>query len=376
MRKKSFWVLSVLLLIVAALCGAFFYAARLYYDTGLSPVAEWDARYDNNGKLLLSEDRDFALLVRTVGKVEFEKIELCQVDLSPFGFEGEVYSYYPVTFEEDYGVANTYLFTPDSAYEGFWPVSRKDRFVYLAENGEKYCIHPREGLCYPMFSDSVEGVDVYGKDVRAFSANGSYAIALDGDRVTVYHTDPMDDSLRVVDQKSVSLSSYGSSFTFGAFVGNTRAYFRAEGEEEVLYIALDCETGAVARSLLDPAGEYGNVIDRLFVQRTDASEKDPLRAKWSHVLLGEERKSKKLSGFRESTLISVSPQGTYAVGQALGEKGGEVLVMSEKRTFSLSSVLKEGEQVEEVSFVYENLIFVTLRKGDGQTVSRCYKICF
>ena len=80
--------------------------------------------------------------------------------------------------------------------------------------------------------------------------------------------------------------------------------------------------------------------------------------------------------FDQVTLQTVSPDGSYAVGK--GEKDGkeEILCMSKKRVFSLSSVLAEGDKVQKVDFVYENLILVQVENVKGQVRSLCYKICF
>ncbi len=372
MKKKSFGIVVLLGVLVFLLCGILFYALYSFQNKGLVLIESWEEVYDYNGKLLVSANDQSALLVNTLGKAEFEPIEKKEIDLTPFGFEGETFSCYPVvTADEVYGVYKTYLYTSDNAYEGFWPVLSDDRFVYTAPDGKRYCIHPKEGLSYPMFSDSVEGVDIYGKDVLAFSANASYAIALSNDTVTVYHTDPMDDSLRIVDVKSISLKDYGTVFTFGAFVGNTQAYLYTEKEDRLL--AIDCETGKVATSLL-PEGEYGKPISRLYVQN-NKEEKGALRARWNHLLLGTEFSSPKLKEFDRIELISVSPDGKYAVGRAEG-KTHEVLVVGENRSVSLSSYLTEGEEVERVDFVYENLIYVTVKTAEGESSSRCYRICF
>ncbi|MBQ3074731.1 MAG: hypothetical protein IJC26_01570 [Clostridia bacterium] len=369
MKKKNAAVLFVLLLVVAVMGAAFFYVAHLYRGTGLSLIAQWDKAYEYNGKLLLSEDREEGVRVLTVGKTDFETLPLTRVDLTPFGFEGETISYYRVKVQKAYGVTETFLYTPEQEGEGFWPVLKEERLVYTDRDGARYCIHPSDGLCYPMFSDSIDGVDPYGKDVLAFSANGSYAIGMTGDTVTVYHTDPMDDSLRVVDVKKVSIKEYGA-VTFGAFAGETTAYFKTNKG----YIALDCTTGRIAQSLLDREGRYSQPINRVYAQRLDVEEKEG-RAYWSHLLLGTERKTPKLKDFSSFEIFSVSPEGAYVAVKAVG-KTEEILISTEKRAFSLSSVLDEGTEVIGVDFIYENLIYVTLKDPQGKTVSRCYKVCF
>lgn len=369
MKKKQLAMLFVLILVVMLLGAAFFYVAHLYNGTGLAMIRQWDGAYDYNGKLLLSKDRSEVMRVITVGKTDFKTVPLTTVDLSSVGFEGEKISYYQVEIEKDYGLRETFLYTPDQSREGFWPVMKPERLLYTAADGKNYCIHPTDQLCYPMFSGSIEGVDPYGKDVLAFSANGSYAIGMTGDEVTVYHTDPRDDTLRIVDVKTVSLKEYKNA-AFGAFAGDTTAYFTTDDG----FIALDCTTGNVAPSLLDQKGDYSDPICRVFAQRLDV-ENEEHRAVWSHLLLGEERKTPKLKTFDSFEIFSVSPGGKYVALKASGETE-EILISTEKRAFSLTSVLEEGSRVERVDFIYENLIYVTVTNSEGKTLSRCYKVCF
>lgn len=369
MKKKQLVGLLVLFSIVMIMGAVFFYVLNLYRGTGLSLIYEWDQAYDYNGKLLLSEDRSQGIRVKTLGKTDFETLDKTVVDLSPFGFEGKELAYFRVDIKKDYGITETFLYTADAEQEGFWPVLKPERLVYTDEEGKRFCIHPTDGLCYPMFADSIEGVDPYGKDVIAFSANGSYAIGMTGDEVTVYHTDPMDDSLRIVDVKKVSMKAY-EAVSFGAFAGETTAYFvTAQG-----FVALDCTTGKLANSLLDAEGEYSDPIDRVHAQRLDVEEEEH-RAVWSHLLLGTERKTPKLKDFSDFEIFAVSPEGNYIAMTAQGEKE-EVLISTKKRAFSLTSVLEEGVTVRDVKFVYENLIYVTLENTQGEIFSRCYKVCF
>ncbi len=367
MKKKHLSMLLVLLFVVLILGAVFLYVLNLYRGTGLSLIKEWDLAYEYNGKLLLSQDGEEGIRVKTLGKTDFETIPKTRVDLAPFGFEGKEISYYRIDTEKDYGVFETFLYTPDG--EGFWPVLKPERLVYTDDEGKRFCIHPTDGLCYPMFADSIEGVDPYGKDVLAFSATGSSAIGMTGSDVIVYHTDPLDDSLRIVDVKKISMKSY-QSVSFGAFAGNTTAYFITD----LGFAALDCETGKIALSLLDGEGEYSQPVNRIYAQRLDV-EKEEHRAVWSHLLLGTERKTPKLKEFSDFEIFAVSPEGNYVAMYAKGEKD-QILISTERRAFSLTAVLEEGMKVEKVDFVYENLIYVTLKNPQGKTLSRCYKVCF
>jgi len=368
MKKKEIVILSVLFAFVFLFGGIVFAVARVYQKTGLSLAGEWEESYSYNGKFLLSPDGENALVYRVYDVVHFESNSKKAVDLTPFGFAGEKYEYFEIDGR---------CFSPESGYEGFWPVSDENRFVYLDSDGKKYAIHPKEGLCYPMFSDSIDGVDVYGEDVLAFSSVGSYALALRGDVAVIYKTDPMDASLRIVETKEVELSQYGTNIRFGAFVGVSQAYFYVENKGVEELIALDCATGNTARSLVSSEEPYGPVLDRLYAQKLEAENKDGEEAAaWVHLLLGEEKMCRKTKGYSDFSLLAVSPDGNYAVANAKSESGQEVLVMSEKRSFSLTSVLSEGERVKDVDFVFKNVIFVTLQRADGTSFSRAYNILF
>ncbi|MBR3838035.1 MAG: hypothetical protein IKJ74_07860 [Clostridia bacterium] len=376
MKKKHLAILCVAFALLLGLVGVILHWALRYAATGLAPLKELEGAYDYNGKLLLKEDGETAYLYQPVGRAVLEEKKRINLDLSPFGLEGKAFSYYRVDTQLDYGISCTNFYPADPAYEPFWPVCTAEKLIYLEEDGKKYRVLPAEKLSFPIFSDSVEGVDPYGTDVIAFSANASYALSLEGEEVTVYRTDPMDDSLRVVEVKTYSLKKYGNSVRFGAFVGNTQAYFIAEGDEGEVYVALDCATGETAASLLDPKGDYGKTVDRLYAQRLDVKEEKEgaIRLFWSHLLLGTEHKSPRLEGYGSGEILSVSPAGEYAVA-SMKEKD-DVLVLSEKRSFSLLSALGEGENFEKAVFVYENVLAVSIARADGSRCLRLYKICF
>ncbi len=363
MKKKEIAILSSILAFVIIFGGIVLYWTNLYRNTGLSLIQEMEEVYDYNGKLLVSPDGNHALLFDPLGLSDFVSLEKTTVSLAGLGMEEESFSYFLV--------GNTAI-NPAPAYEGFWPVSSPERFVFIARDGKKYLIHPKERLCYPMLSDSIPGVDPYGEKILAFSANGSYAISLEGDKVAIYHTDPMDDSLRIVDVKTVSLSDYGKDPVFGAFVGNTQAYFRLSGEQGERFVALDCATGEVAPSLFEEKGNYGEIQNRFFAQVWEEDGQSD-RVLWAHLLLGT-RWQGRIQGKSDPKIFAVSPQGTYAVARTGGD--GEVFVVSEKRSCSLAGFLPPEERLEKVDFIYENIIVVTAIRPDTSRVSRCYKICF
>lgn len=376
MKKKYLAILCVAFALLLGLVGIILHWALRYAATGLAPLKELEGSYDYNGKLLLKDDGETAYLYQPVGRAVLEEKKLIKLDLSPCGLEGKEFSYYRVDTKLDYGISCVNFYPADPAYEPFWPVCTGEKLVYLGEDGKKYRVLPGEELSFPIFSDSIEGVDPYGIDVIAFSADASYSLSLKGDQVTVCRTDPMDDSLRVVEAKTYSLKKYGCDVRFGAFVGDTQAYFIVTGEEGEVYVALDCATGETAASLLDPKGDYGKTVDRLYAQRFDVKEEkeDTLRLAWSHLLLGTEYKSPRLEGYTSGEILSVSPAGAYAV--AAMKDQDDVLVINKKRSFSLLSVLSEGESFKNAVFVYENVLAVSIARSDGSECLRLYKICF
>ena len=380
MRNRKWLVITcVLFLALLILGGVFLYWFLRYRATGLAPLGDLEGEYRFDGKLLRREDGLAALRYIPAGKESYETLPVRMLDLAPYGFTGETFSYFRAVTDLGYGMASINYYPIGEEYEPFWPVCTGDKLVYLAKDGKKYRIEPDKELCYPLFADSVEGVDEYAADVIAFSANASFAIALDGTKVTIYQTDPMDDSLRVVSVSTVSLAEYGASASFGAFVGNKEAYFiMSGGKTDPLYVALNCADGETAASLLDPEGTYGKTVDRLYAERLDGKDKEEedLRLTWCHLLLGTAHQSAVLNGFREGEILSVSPAGEYAVVRAAGEGGEEILVTNHKRVFSLSKILGEGERFREAAFVYENVIAVSLARADGTLLTRSYKICF
>jgi len=189
-------------------------------------------------------------------------------------------------------------------------------------------------------------------------------------------SDPYDHSLRIVDTKTVDLSRYGNEIRFGAFVSDKEAYFVSKAANGEQFFALNCETGEVALSPLDPEGVYGETLCEMYAQRLDSPEEGKdFRLSWVNLLLGKKFESCKLEGVSEGEIFSVSPSGNYVVASLRGETDEKISVLSKKKEFSLSSVLQEGEVLKRVDFVYENVIFLTVEQGE-RTVSRCYKICF
>lgn len=376
MKKKQIGILCVLFAFVFLLGGVILSWFLRYRAVGLALLEEKEGAYHYNGKLLVAEGEENALLFRTLGALGLEALPREDLDLTPFGFEGKTFSYFRVNTDTDYGFSFVNFYPTDPAYEPFWPVCMGGRIVYLDEEGKKFRIHTEEKLCYPIFADSIEGVDPYGRDVIAFSANATYAVALAGDEVTVYQTDPMDESLRVVQVKKHSLAQYGENAAFGAFVGNSQVYFTVEKEGKTRFVALDCATGQTALSALDSKGEYGPAVNRLFAQRlnpeTDKKAKDgESRLVWNHLLLGTEWKSPLSAELDGAVLVAVSPKGEYAVFEA----DGRLLVCNEKRIFFMDDLIGEKETVKETTFLYDNVLALCV-EGEAGTSLRTYKICF
>lgn len=377
MKKRDLAILCSIFAFVLVLGGILVFVMHRYTATGLSPILEQEGEYVYNGKFLLSQDGSEAYLFRDLGKPYFEAMKKESIALDEFGFAGETFSYFVRSEVDQYGVPylNYYPLSPD--YEAFWPVCTGGNFVYLSSDGRKFRIHPKEKLCYPMFADSIEGVDPYGKEVLGFSANASWAISLSGTEATLYHTDPTNDSLRIVETKKVDLSAYGETVRFGAFVGNTQCYLIAQKDGKETYLALSCPDGLVAPSQLDPNGEYGDPLNRLYCQRLDEESEveGSLQLFWNHLLLGTQWRSVALSDFETGEICSVAPDGSYAVALLRQGEKAEYVALNGKRAVSLSACLQEGEEIQGVEFLLNNVILVHLQRAERDFV-RAYKICF
>ncbi|MBQ3866485.1 MAG: hypothetical protein II776_06245, partial [Clostridia bacterium] len=103
-------------------------------------------------------------------------------------------------------------------------------------------------------------------------------------------------------------------------------------------------------------------LARFFAQRPLTEEESEKHcAAWTNLLLGEDVLCGELlpEGTPEPVLFSVSPQGKYAAART----GDEVWILSEKRAFSLTEILK-GERILSVDFVYENVVAVSVLADD------------
>ena len=359
MKKRYLIIAVVLFAFVLSGVAVFLRVYLQYRDTGLARFDVLEKGYTWNGKLLLDPDGEHALQYTSTERVKLSEKTRVDVDLSPYGFEGETFSYF---------LYNGYALCPDEGYEGLWPVSTPRRFLYRAADGI-YQIHTGEKRAWPVFADSVEGVPEKGEDVLAFSAAGSYALSLAEGVVTVYHTDPYNDSLRVADVKSVDLNGIGQNAAFVAFTSDRHAVFSLETEGCFAYAAVDCESGEAVLCPADYTVSRGEPLARFYAQRPLTEEEgERYCAAWTNLVLGTEFLCE---GEEEDLkLFSVSPQGKYAAAR----RGYDVFILSEKRQFCLSDVL-EGERVLSVDFLYENVIAVSVLRDDVPR-TYCYTILF
>lgn len=365
MKTKHIVILVLIFLLVAVLSSVLVYAALKYRKMGLAELPAPEGSFTFNGKVFLPENGEGAAYwYEPMGNTPYREARKHTLDLAPFGFEGEVFTFYTTVTED--GTA----YPVSDGYEPLWPAMVRDRLLFQDDSGI-YQIYPREGKCFPVFSDSIEGVDVYGKDVLAFSENAFYAVGLKEGVVTVYHTDPMDYSLRVVEVDTVDLTPFGDEITFCAFVGEKTAYFRVLSEGKVRFVALECEKKEAVLTHLaieEDTPVFSRVWAALPVQEAD--QKDGVFAVWSNLLLDLTVKARgELSA--ETALLAISPKGTYGVG----EDKGELFVFSQNRTVSLTEKLN-GETVDAISFPEDNVLFLHLTDRDGNKTSRSFKICF
>ena len=372
MKHNKIIASVILVLTVAIAAGAVILAVRLFSDKGFVKLFETDGIYHSNGFLFLPEKEGenalYYLLKAPEGSNEaarrFIEVEEKKIDLSRYGFEGD-FSYY---------VQNGFAVPRDPAYEGFWPVSSEEKLIYL--NGdEKWRIDTVQGKAYPMFSDSVEGVDPYGKDVLAFSAGGVYAIAFDGKTATVYESDSDAGSMKIEKVRKIDLSSYGSSLSFHAFVNGRDAFFSGVKDGSLSFFALNCQEMTVAQADL-PEGEYGELLSRVYLVKKEAETEKKIPLSWVNCLLGTEYSaSLPKEAYRSAKLRSVSPLGNFAVAETVKQDGSRALtVLSRKNAVDL--LPGEGEELLEIAFAYDNVILASFQKADGTFCSRGYKISF
>ncbi len=384
LKKREIAVLALLLAFVLAGVGVIIGVVRHYRSAPFGETFSLAGEYHYNGKLFFSEDGKSAYAFSSLGRDGFgNAIPRTVVDLTPFGFEGKKYEYFKTSYFVSDGynrIEIIYALNPAEGYEGFWPVSDPTRFVYLAEDGKKYAILPENKICYPLFAQSSAEVDEYARDVVAFSAHGSYAIGLDGQTVRIYLTDPHDTSYRITEVKEISLADYGTVLSFGGFVGDTQAYLIVKAPDgREAYVAVDCALGKVAASALKSEGDYAECAGRMYIRRLQTEQEEGAEGKrliWCHRLLGTEKSAPLPEELGDVTLHAVSASASYAVAAVGGEEKREYVVFSEKKSAPLSAVLAEGETVEWIDFAYENVLAVSVRLPDGESVLRAYKIRF
>ena len=366
----------ILVLTVGIIVGAVILGVRIFGGKDYNPVYETEGAYRKNGFLYVSDDGEKALYYRAVAHAGSDEeartyisYEKKSVDLAPYGFEGTL----------DYFDAEGFAVTPLPEYEGFWPVSTEKRLIYLAPDGV-YRLDTERVRAYPVFSDSVEGADPLANDVLAFSSGGYYALAFDGKTVKIYVSDDDADSMKIAEVKEKDLSAYGTELEFHAFVNDRTAFFSGRKEGKITFFALDCGAMSVAVSPL-PDADYGELLDRVFLVREptpeEAADEEKITLGWTNCLLGKEQ-TVRLSReeYRTAEIVSVSPQGNYAILRAEKTDGSvHLLVTSGKRTVSFTDKA-EGYTVEDLTFSYDNIILAVLKDAEGKTVSRGYKICY
>ena len=147
-------------------------------------------------------------------------------------------------------------------------------------------------------------------------------------------------------------------------------------EAGVRFVALDCASGEIAPSAL-PAGDYGEVKDRHYAQKNVEPDEDGrATAAWVETLLGTEHSLLLPEEYSKAVLYTVSTEGNYAVFDVKSDEGADLLVVNEKKGFPLSAVTPEGERIEKVDFLCDNVVLVTFIRADGSAVSRSFTVCF
>ncbi len=365
-KKKEVMILSALLALVLLFGTVAVWTVNRYRKTGLALLREFSGEYQYDGLYLSATDR--ALTFTLTPPEYFTEYPKETLDLAPFGFPEKTLSYFKIG-----GV----LLPLEEGYEGFWPVCREDRTVYRAEDGKIWAIEPKAGRCYPLFTGSVEGVDEYAEGVLAFGEGAKWALALDGTEVTLYQADPMTDSLHIQKTVSISLSEHADEVRFGGFTGQSQCYFVALKDGKESYLALNCTDGAVAVAPTLSDGMLGEAVDRVFAPYFPNDAEDPDRVWWFHLLLGTQFSARLEEGCAAPRLMTVSPTGTRSLWRAEKDGAAVHFVVTEKRCFALETVLEPSLSVERAVFLYDNVLFVTLKNtATGEVLSRAYTVLF
>ncbi len=376
MKTNRIIATIILVLTVGIIIGAVILGVRIFGGKDFNPVFETEGAYRKNGFLYVSGDGEKALYYRAVARAgsteearTYIPYEKKSVDLAPYGFAGTL----------EYFDAEGFAVTPLPEYEGFWPVSTEKRLIFLAPDGV-YRLDTERVHAYPVFSDSVEGVDPLAKDVLAFSSGGYYALAFDGKTVKIYVSDDDADSMKIAEVKEKDLSGYGTDLEFHAFVNDRTAFFSGRKEGKITFFALDCGTMNAAVSPL-PDARYGELLDRVYLVREpspeEAADEDEIVLGWTNCLLGEERTaSLSREEYRGAKILSVSPQGNYAILRAEKTDGSVHLVVTNGKKAVSFTEKAEGYTVEDLTFSYDNIILAVLKDPEGKLISRGYKICY
>ena len=366
----------ILVLTVGIVIGAVILGVRIFSGKDFNPVFETAGAYAKNGFLYVSGDGEKALYYRVQARegtndpartyISYDKKT---VDLAPYGFEGTL----------DYFDAEGFAVTPLPEYEGFWPVSTEKRLIYRAPDGV-YRLDTERVRAYPLFSDSVEGVDPLAKDVLAFSSGGIFALAFDGKEVKIYVSDDDADSMKIAEVKTKDLSAYGTDLRFHAFVNARTAFFSGQKNGRITFFALDCGAMEVAVSPLKEA-DYGELLDRVYLVRRptgkEASDEKKLTLGWTNCLLGTEwTVTLSREEYRSAEILSVSTEGNYAILRAEKTDGGEEILVANRKKAVPFTGKAEGYRVRDLTFSYDNIILAVLENDRGEVISRGYKICF
>ncbi len=368
MKKNQIIATVILSLTLVLIAGAVWLGISIFSGRDFHLFYETEGAFSYNGLIFLEKDGQRALYYRPLSST-YEELKKGEVDLAEYGYEG-IFPYF---------VVDGIVISPDPAYEGFWPVSSEERLIYL-NGGEKIRIDTERKKAYPMFADSVEGVDPVGEDVLAFSSNGIFALGLRDGVATIFVSDSDAESMKVERVETVDLNEYGTEIRFHAFVNERSAFFSAEREGRRVFLAMDCNTLGVVEAPLADA-EYGALLSRVYLERLptekEARDEKELHLGWTNCLLGTAYSATlPKSEYRSATLVSVSPQGNYAIAEAEKQDGGkDVVVLSEKRYHSFSEK-EAGWEIQELTFAYDNILFAVLRSEAGEVISRSYKICY
>lgn len=400
-RKRLFWILISLLLVVSILGGLFLYVACLYNATDYSFILENDDVFSVADGFLFPREDDFVTEKDYVASYnlntgDLHKYPIETFDMARVGLEGN-YSYFRyLPNGETEGDQGKILPASHSAL----PLSRSNTetsFVFTQEDGKKFLVDTQTLSCTPIFANSTaDGVDPYGTKIEEFSHNGLYAVGQEDNHLLIYIRESTK-SHAIAKVIKVDLSEYGDDFFYPRFVSESYILLASEsttaGPITLTFYLCNALTGEIQACPRPDNGIYGHEYifstgyGQTYLPVTtpdDEHPEDAVLLRYANAATGSITEHKLPLDFRSAYVNTVSPRGEYALFSNFNKEGADKLIFSKAggRQFSaddlMGDVLNEGEFIlsNRVDFLGENIVLITIQSPDNTKRSVVLKLCF